>query len=79
MVEGPNSVWFRVIGSELPCSLQIEFGANQAIIVRSTTEDGLQVLPEKVRFSNALILEALQSKVGGRHRRCTLTNQNFQN
>jgi hypothetical protein len=46
--------------------LQIEFGAHQVILVRSTSEEGLKVLPEKVRLSNALKLEVLQSKVIGK-------------
>jgi hypothetical protein len=41
---------------------QIEFGANQVILVRSTREEGLRVLPDKVRRSNALTMEVLQSK-----------------
>ena len=43
--------------------VQIEFGAHQVILVRSTSEEGLRVLPDKVRRSNALTMEILQSKV----------------
>jgi hypothetical protein len=32
------------------------------ILVRSTREEGLRVLPDKVRRSNALTMEVLQSK-----------------
>jgi hypothetical protein len=45
--------------------VQIEFGAHQVILVRSTSEEGLRVLPDKVRRSNALTMEILQSKVRG--------------
>jgi len=47
--------------ARIRCCLQVEFGAHQVILIRST--DNFDTLPELLKDSNALTMTVPQSKV----------------